>query len=168
MTFLAGQKLRASELNAAINAVDIGIVGRNFRTTNMTGITAITRCLSCSAPITAGRTYRISVYGEVFGNAGATTIQAELRYTTNGVEPSTTDTVMCQNNMTLPSTTGVPESCSMEAIYPSAISGTLFVALTLFRVAGAVTVAFTGSAVSPTHIEIADAGPTVAVSGTVY
>lgn len=163
MPFTAGQKVRASDLN------QIGVlVGRNQRTTNMTGVSAITRVLSCSAPVVSGRSYRVLAYGEIFGNSGATTVQSEFRYTTNGVEPTVTDTVMCQNNMTIPSVAGVPESCSMSAIYPAVSTGTLFVALCIFRVSGSVVVAWTGAANSPTHISIEDIGPTIGTTGTVY
>ena len=68
MAFTAGGKIRAADLNR-LGA----LVGRNQRTTNSGPITAITRVLSTSAPVVAGRTYRVTCYGELFGDSGAAT-----------------------------------------------------------------------------------------------
>src|SRR3546814_17140684 len=94
MTFVAGQKVRASELNDASTAVDQSIVGRNRRTSDSTPAASIVRVLSVIAPVIAGRTYRVVCDGELYSVLGAATSQSELRYTTNNTEPTTSSTIL--------------------------------------------------------------------------
>jgi hypothetical protein len=163
MTFVAGTKLRASELNR-LGAC----VARNRRTTNSAAITTIQRVLSVRAPVVNGRTYRVIAHGEVFGLSGATTTQNELRHTTNDTEPTTTSTVLARALVRHDSTGGVPDSVTIVGEFNATATGFLRVALCCTRVAGAVTVSWAADPTFPTTLVVEDLGLTVAVSGTVY
>ncbi len=163
MTFVAGQRLRASQL------AQVGVlVGRNQRTTNSTLGSTIARVLSTSAPIVSGRSYRVVASGEIYSDAGIATTQNELRFTTNGDEPLTTSTVMGRTIVRHDSTGAIPDGAHILAYYHSSTTGTLKVALCIQRVAGAVNVAWTADATFPTTLTIEDVGPTVTSTGTVY
>lgn len=163
MAFVAGQRLRASDLNQVGS-----LVGRNQRTTNSTLGTTILRVLSASALVVAGRTYRVTAAGEVFSNSGVATTQNEIRYTTNGVEPAATDTVLARALVQHASTSGVPDSVIIIGNFVAATSGTLFVVVCCTRVAGAVTVAWAADPTFPMTLTIEDVGTTVSTTGTIY
>lgn len=170
MAFTAGQKVRASELNAAIDAVDNRIVGRNQRTTDSTGSATIVRVLSVIAPVVAGRTYRVMCDGEVFisGNNAATS-QHELRYTTNNTEPTTSSTVLGRAVVRHDSVTTTPDQVHIEAMFHCVSTGTFRVAVTSTRVLGAAgNVTWTALATYPMILVVEDMGDTVTVTGTVY
>lgn len=168
MTFVAGEKLRASDLNDAIAAVDQSIVGRNRRTTDSTQSSSIIRVLSVIAPVVAGRTYRVVCDGQTFSNSGAATSQHELRYTTDNTEPTTSSPVLGRTLTRHDSTGGVPDGTHIEAEFVCTTSGILRVAVCTTRVGGSVAVAWTATSSYPMLLQVIDAGPTVATSGTVY
>lgn len=163
MTFTAGQKIRASELNR-LGA----IVGRNQRTTNSAPITTIARVISVTAPVVAGRTYRVMCYGELFGNTGAVTTQNELRFTTDNTEPLVTSAILGRSIVRHDSATGIPDSCIVVEHFYAAATGTLRIAVCTQRVAGAVTVAWTADAQFPMSLIVEDMGITIATTGTIY
>lgn len=163
MAFTAGQKIRAFELNR-IGAV----VGRNQRTTNATGISAIARVLSTTAPVVAGRTYRVHLHAEVFSSSGAATSQNELRYTTNNTEPTTTSTILTRGVIRHDSTTSVPDEFEITGYFAAVSTGTFRVAWCLQRVVGAVNVNCSADANFPATLTVEDVGDTVATTGTVY
>ena len=141
---------------------------RNQRTTNSTLASAIVRVLSVTAPVIAGRTYRVVCDGEVYSNTGAATTQHELRYTTNNTEPTTSSTVLGRAIVRHDSTTGTPDQCHIEALFMCVSTGTLRVAVTTTRVIGSVTVAWTADATYPMTLTVQDVGDTVSATGTVY
>lgn len=163
MAFTAGQRVRASELNRLGQ-----IVGRNQRVTDSAGISAIARVLSVTAPVKAGRSYRIICDGEVFSVSGAATSQHELRYTTNNTEPLTTSAIIGRALIRHDSTTGVPDQCHIEGLFNCVADGTLRVVVTTTRAVGAVNVAWTAASTYPMLLLVEDAGDTVATTGTVY
>jgi hypothetical protein len=162
MAIVAGQKIRASDLNT------IGVVvARNRRTTNTPAVTAATRVLSVIAPVTSGRTYRVLCHGEAFAASVPTTSQLELRYTTNNVEPTTTAPVLARA-LVNHEVTAVPDTFTIVGEYLSSTTGTLRVVLCTTRVVGTSTVTVVGDPAFPTHLSVEDVGPTVATTGTVY
>lgn len=162
MAFTAGGKIRAADLNR-LGA----IVGRNQRTTNIGTTGAIIRVLSTTAPVVAGRTYRVSAMFEVDAATVPATTQDELRYTTNNTEPTTSSPILnrylCDHRVS-----GVPDSEFIEALFFASTTGTLRVALCIQRVVGAGTVTLAGDPSFPSTLTIEDMGDTVATSGTVY
>lgn len=107
MTFVAGQKLRASELNDALDPVadlPLGVVARHRRTTTSSAVTSSTEAtavgiLRLGASVKAGRLYRVGCpqfasYGDAVNRA-----QAVISYTTNGVNPTTTSTLLTQSGV---------------------------------------------------------------------
>ncbi|GAA2543624.1 hypothetical protein [Pseudonocardia hydrocarbonoxydans] len=163
MAFTAGAKIRAADLNR-LGA----LVGRNQRTTNSAAITTIARVLSTTAPVVAGRTYRVTCYGELFGNSGAATTQNELRHTTNNTEPTTTSPILGRALVRHDSTIGIPDTCVIVAYFYASATGTLRVAVCTQRVAGTVTVAWTAAPDFPMSLTVEDVGDTIATTGTVY
>lgn len=163
MAYTAGGKIRASDLNR-MGAV----VGRNRRTTNSTLGSAITRVLSVTAPVVAGRSYRVTCHGEVYSNSGAATTQSELRHTTDNTEPSTTSAVLARAVVRHDSTAGIPDSVTIVGEFICTATGTLRVALCIQRVSGAVTVGWAADATFPTTLTVEDVGETVSATGTVY
>lgn len=164
MAFTAGQKVRASELNQVGS-----IVGRNQRTTNITSTSGSTpiRVLSTTAPVVAGRTYRVSAFFEVSVVTADATTQNELRYTTNDTEPTVSSTVLSRS-LTEHGVSGVPDSISIEAFFPAASTGTLTVALCISRVVGSGNITLEAGGTFPATIVVEDVGATVAATGTVY
>lgn len=162
MTFTAGQKLRASDLN------QVGVVvGRNRRTTNFSTTGAILRALSTTAAVVAGRSYRVTVRTEMFANTAPATSQNEVRYTTNNTEPLVTSPILCRA-LVDHRVSGVPDFCHIEGLFHATTTGTFRVALCIQRVLGAGDVASAANVDFPTFITVEDVGPTVSTTGTVY
>jgi hypothetical protein len=163
VTFFAGQRVRAADLNRLGQ-----IVGRNQRTTNSTPAAAITRVLSVTAPVKPFRTYRIVCDGEIFSANGAATSQSELRYTTNNTEPTTTSPILGRALVRHDSTTGAPDQCHIEGLFFNDIATVLRVVVTTTRVLGTVNVSWTADAAFPMTLTVEDVGDTIAATGTVY
>jgi hypothetical protein len=145
------------------------IVGRNVRTSDSPTFqgTAV-RILSTRAPVVDGRSYAIVVDGEVeMTSAGAATTQHELRYTTNDVEPTTSDTQLARA-VTYQDPSGTPVAVHDEAYFHASANGFLRVAVCSHRPVGSNTGQWTADTDRPMTLTIVDVGPTVATSGTVY
>lgn len=162
MAIVAGQKIRASDLNT------IGVVvARNRRTTNSPLATVATRILSVIAPVTSGRTYRVLAHGEAFAPSVPASSQIELRYTTNNTEPTTTSPVLARA-LVNHEVAGVPDNFTIVGEFLSSTTGTLRVCMCNTRVVGTSNVSVVGDPAFPTHLSVEDVGPTVATTGTVY
>jgi hypothetical protein len=168
MTFVAGQKLRASELN---DAIVTGVVGRNIRTTDQTGITTTeVRTLSTSANVVNGRSYRVWAQFEAYKSAVDATVvltQHSLRYTTDNTEPTITSTIL-HRTIFKHDIMATPDSLHCDALFHSAATGVFRVALTSLIAVGSGTATVAASATVPCILVIEDAGPTVTATGTVY
>lgn len=169
MTFTAGQKLGASDLN---NLVTSGyVVGRNRRTSAITTTTTTSgtaqRIISTTASVVSGRSYLISYQGEHFCSAVPASTGVELRITTDNTEPTTSSTQV-ERSILNHEVASVPDTTHISITYPATATGTLRVVATFHRPVGSGTLTATSSATAPCELVITDAGPTVAVSGTVY
>lgn len=152
----------------ALLAAAPAIVGRNQRTTDIVGITTITRVLSTVASVFAGRTYRVTFDGEAVSDLAAATSQHELRYTTNNTEPTTVSPVLDRAVVVHSSTAAIPDQVHVEGYFHCGATGVLRVALCTLRAAGSVSVAVAAAATFPAKLIIEDCGATVSTSGTVY
>lgn len=167
MTFVAGQKLKASDLN---DAIGYGIIARQQRTTDITTTGAITRVMGTIATVTSGRTYAVRAQAEMYKSAATATdvvSQSELRYTTDGTEPTVTSTVL-DRAIIHHQITGTPEMLNFTGLFHCTSSGTFRVVLTMIRAVGTGNITLSGGAAFPAVLVIQDVGLTVAVSGTVY
>lgn len=106
MTFVAGQKLRASELNDALDPVGdmpLGVIARHRRTTTSSAITASTSSaaiaiLRLATPVKAGRLYRVGCpQAAAYCEVSASRSQFVINYTENGTNPTTTSTQLTQS-----------------------------------------------------------------------
>lgn len=164
MAFTAGQKLRASDLNGVGN-----IVGKNLRTSTTVAAVGPVSVLSVRAPVVAGRSYRCSLNSECFGSVSDSLAQHDVHFTTNDVEPTSSDTVLFRALVTHASpTTGIPETISTFTVFDSVATGFLRLLHTVTRVTGSGNVSVSAGAVNPTWLTVEDIGPTIATSGTVY
>lgn len=143
------------------------LVGRELRTTNMTLITAITRVVQVSAPVTSGRSYAVRCSGEAYCDTSTGTSQHELRYTTNGVDPVVTDTVLDRSILNH-NVAGVPDCLLVDGIFDAGATGTLKVTLCTQRISGAGTINIAAASTFPLKLQVIDLGPTIANSGVIY
>lgn len=165
MSFTAGQRVRASALNLLGN-----LVGRNSRTAviTSTGTTAATatRVLSTSAPVVAGRSYRVRFRTNLRHSVNAAVGEIDIHFTTNNVEPAVTDTTLTQGLVYL-TTAGTSNTIEITATYDATATGTFRVMAAIYSsVAGTITLA--ASATNPTELDIEDIGDTISATGTVY
>lgn len=170
MTFVAGQKLRASELNNALDPVQelpTGMVARNQRTSNSSTYTSIARIISVRAPVVGGRTYKVQFQGEEFPTGGDAVGQTEMRYTTDDTEPLTSSTIMARA-LVHHINDGVPDAVAIVGLFHASSDGFLRVVICGTRVIGTATCAMAASASFPATLTVEDVGDTIAVSGTVY
>ncbi|QJY51246.1 hypothetical protein [Pseudonocardia broussonetiae] len=174
MAYVAGQKLRASELNTTVTDLEsnldtraAGIVGRNQRTTNSATYTTAARVLSARAPVVAGRSYRVSFHAEEFPTGGAAVGQTELRHTTTDVEPTTSSAILARA-LVHHINDGVPDSVVVVGFFHATANGFLRVAVVGNRVVGTAPCSIAASSSFPATLTIEDAGATVSTSGTVY
>lgn len=148
-----------------------GVVGRNRRTTTLstTASTSGTaqRIISTTASVTNGRTYKLWAHLEVDAATVPATSQVEMRYTTNNTEPTVSSTQVARA-VTDHRVASVPDSLDVIGLYPATASGTLRVAVMLFRAVGSGTLTVDATSTSLGEIVIEDMGPTVSTSGTVY
>jgi hypothetical protein len=147
------------------------IVGRNQRTTSIgtvatTASTAL-RIFTAQAQVLAGRTYRITVRGEMLNTAAATEAEVDVRYTTNGIEPTVADTQLFREIVKIDGIS-IPESLTGTKLYPATTDHQLRVTAMMFSALGGGTLSFGASATNPGEIAIEDCGHTVATAGTVY
>ena len=147
------------------------IVGRNQRTSTVstTATTAGTafRIFTAIAQVQAGNTYEVSFQGELRNSTAPSTAQVDFRYTTNGVEPTVSDTQLFRAIMRIDNIS-VPETVKGNKLYPAATDHELRVTAAMFSAIGGGTLVFDASAASPGEIFIEDKGPTVAISGAIY
>lgn len=149
-----------------------GVVGRNQRTTSL-GVPAgsagaLARVISTSAPVRPGRTYRVSAHAEVYTDGAPATVQAELRYTTDGTEPTTTSALV-NRWLGRADVDDIPVTVSPSGLYTPSSGGTLRAVLcTLALMSGGTGYQVGGLAGYPCEIVIEDVGPARAVSGAVY
>lgn len=147
------------------------IVGRNRRTTSVdtSATTAGTafRIMTVQAPVLAGHTYEISVRGEMLNTAAPSTAQIDVRYTTNGVEPTVADTQLYREIVRLDGVS-IPESVNGSFTYQATSDVQLRVTSMMFAATGVGTLTFGASASSPGEMTIEDKGFTVAIAGIIY
>lgn len=149
-----------------------GIVGRNQRTTSL-GVPAgsagaLARVISTSAPVRAGRTYRLSGHAEVYTDGAPATVQAELRYTTSGAEPTTTATLL-NRWLGRADVDDIPVTVSPSGLITPSSAGTLHVVLcTLALLSGGTGYQVGGAATYSAEITIEDVGEARGVTGTIY
>jgi len=178
-TFIgAGAWLRYQVAGSALPGSLLGLspfsgnfVGYKERTTDSSGFTTTeVRILSVRAPVRAGRTYRIIGYGEIVssGGGGAVTVESKIRYTTNDVEPTTSDTQLQRAESRNDSTGGVPRTVFITGKIDISSDGYLRAVVTSVRVEGTVTVIWTAGSGRAMTLEVQDCGPTVTQDGTVY
>lgn len=147
------------------------IVGRNRRTSsiNTTATSAGTalRIFTVQAQVLAGHTYEISMRGELLNTAAPSTAQIDMRYTTNGVEPTVSDTQLYREIVRLDGIS-IPESINGSFTYQATSDVQLRVTAAMFSAIGGGTLTFGASASSPGEMTIEDKGFTVAIAGTIY
>lgn len=146
------------------------VVGRNLRTTDFGSFTSNTRVLSVRAPVRNGRTYMVSVTGEVVLGVGTTdtTIQTELRITTDDTEPTTSSTQIGRGLNPISNDAGIPDPVHIAVPYVCTHDGWLRVAACSQRAVGSLDCFWTCASDRPMTLTIIDLGPTVSTSGTVY
>jgi hypothetical protein len=147
------------------------LVGRNRRTTavSTTATTATTafRMFTAQAQVLAGRTYEISVRGELRNTNVPCTAEIDVRFTTNGVEPTVADTQLYREVVRLDGVS-IPESINGSFEHIATTDAQLRVTAMMFAATGGGTLTFDCSATNPGEITITDKGHTVAAAGTVY
>jgi hypothetical protein len=147
------------------------LVGWNERNTTVstTATTAATafRIMTATAPVKAGRTYEVGFKGEMRNTVAPCTAEIDVRYTTNGTEPTVSSAQMFREIVRLDGVS-IPESVNGSKHYPATADGELRVTLAMFAATGGGTLTYDSSASAPGEITITDKGPTVAKTGTVY
>lgn len=143
------------------------IRGRQRRTTNISTAGAITRTVATSAAVVAGRTYRVWSQFEIDCTAVPATSQCEVRYTTNGVDPTVTDAILCRA-LIGHQTAAVPDSVHVDGLFVCTANATLKVVLCIARPIGSGTITLNAASTSPCELVIEDMGRTVTAAGTVY
>lgn len=147
------------------------IVGRNRRTTGVstTATSAATafRMFTAVAQVLAGRTYEVSVRGELRNTVAPSTAEIDVRYTTNGVEPTVSDTQLYREVVRLDGTS-IPESVNGSFLYTATTDVQLRVTAMMFSATGGGTLTYDCSASNPGEIIIEDKGHTIAIAGTIY
>lgn len=147
-----------------------GIVGRNQRTTdNTTYSSTFVRIIETRADVIAGRTYWIWSYGEFYGTASnQVLLQNELRYTTDGTEPTTSSTQLSRAIAFNSSTAGAATGIVTAGFYPATATGQFRITLCSASVAGTGDVKWTAASGRATDIVITDLGTSKSLVGTVY
>jgi hypothetical protein len=142
------------------------IAGWRTRTTNSAFFddTPKVRILSCRAPVVDGRTYFVTVSGEIEhdnggGGAVEATIQNEFRITTDDTEPEITDPQIGRG--LIYNANGIPVPTVIQVPYEATFTGFLRVAVVSFVPVGAVQARWTAASDRPMSLSVVDAGPTV-------
>lgn len=154
-------------VDTSITTKTARLIAREIRTSNMTGITAITRVVSVTAPIVNGHSYRVIANGEAYIDTSTGTSQHELRYTTNGVDPAVTDTVL-DRTIINHSVAGTPDALNIQALFDATSSGTFKATVCTQRVSGTGTANIAAAATFPLKLTVEDLGTTLTNTGTVY
>lgn len=164
MAFTAGQKVRASELNAQ------GVLlARGRRTTNSGGSTsAVVPLLRLDdVAVAAGRAYLIEINGGLFPS-GADTARADvtLRFTTTGATPTTGSPVLLLDGKQM-FTAGFVERYNASIVYVPGSNQLLSLLLCFQSVIYGANVSSYGTSSWPTEILITDLGADPGNVGTV-
>lgn len=151
-----------------------GIVGRNSRSSTLgvpfSGNGVLQRVMSTSAPVRSGRSYRVSSHAELYTDGGTIVVQAELRYTVDGSEPSVSSTLL-NRWLGRVVVNDIPITLSPSGIYTPSSGGLLRVVLCVlvFDLGGPDgSYEVGGLAGYPAELVIEDVGQTRATSGTIY
>lgn len=157
MPFTAGQKLRASELNAQ------GVVKARGRRTTGPGTTTATvrtsakKVIEVGASLTAGRAYMVSADKVGVFSAAVGRIGLQLTYTTNNTTPGAGSTALCFTQLDTPTGDQVVKS-DVGAIYVPGTNQTFRVVLSFWAVNPGTYGVFAASD-WPTDLLIVDLGP---------
>lgn len=159
MAFVAGQRLRASELNAAIVG---GIIARGNRGSVSTGTTATAATsaqgvLRLSCPMLSGRAYKVEALPFGVYCTAAATVGAQLTYTTNGTTPAATSTLLKFGQRQVPTASEV-QTLDISGIYVPSSDLTFGVLLSLWRVSGSGTAQMYGASTWPIELLVTDLG----------
>jgi hypothetical protein len=166
MSFTAGQKLRASELNSLGN-----LVGRHTRTSDETSALGGTAApvMSVRAPVVAGRTYLVSLWCDIYVATGSATVQVHNRMTTDDVEPTVGTAVYATPRSDIICVTSSQlYPCYARGLVDISSDGYLRVLTTIVRSAGAGNISMGAGAINPATLLVEDVGETIAESGTDY
>lgn len=147
------------------------LLGRNVKPSGTIAVTTAEKVvLVASAPVVAGRSYRLTGRTENDSGASGGVSNTMLRTTlgagsTVPADP-TTAAALVTRALFAHSVASVPDTCEVEGIYDCTTTGILKVALTVARAVGSaqITVRADGT---PIRLWIRDDGPTVADAGTV-
>lgn len=153
MAFTAGQKVRASELNAT------GVlIARGRRTTNSAAGTGVIGVLRLDdVPVTAGRCYLINARGGMWPTAaGDTRADVTVRFTTTGATPTTASPILALVGRQL-FTTGYVEPFDIAQTYTPG-SNQLLSLLLCFDSIDSDPIAAYGAADWPVEILVTDLG----------
>jgi len=158
MTFFAGDRLAAADLNAAFAALPQGIIARHTRnTTSLSGVGATETPFirMDNIPIRNGYSYEIIAPRLVLTTTATTTIGAvRLRGSTSG--NATIASAGIDGAEVRPATpvdtSNVPEQ-QIIGVYHSATTGSLSVLLSIIRVAGAGTVGLFSTVNIPMYVK---------------
>lgn len=163
MSFAAGQRVRAADLN------QLGqLVARNSRITASGAVTTTeTAFLSTRAPVVAGRSYLVTMQCESIGVTAGSYGQHALRHTTNDVEP-TIASAQLTRGIVYHAVANVPQTIVAAGVFDAGATGFLRVLHTLIRPIGTGNISASGSATLPAILTVEDLGDTIASSGTVY
>lgn len=156
MAFVAGQKVRASQLNAqgVIKARARRVTNTGASTGSVVGILRLD-----DVPVVAGRAYQITAIGGLFPNATDNVrIDATLRYTTNGATPTTASPILVLHGLTTV-TNGYVERYNIIHTYVPGVDQTLSLIMCFQSVAsGGAAVSSYAAADWPTEIIVTDMG----------
>lgn len=152
MTFTAGQKVRASQLNE--QGV---IVARARRIVNTAGSAAAFGILRLDdIPILAGRAYELQATGGIFPNAANLHCDMFLRHTTDGSTPGVASPALMQESMEL-NRNGFVYGYKIRYIHVPPADQTLSLLITAIQTVGGSIAAY-AAANWPTEITIIDLG----------
>lgn len=155
MTFTAGQKLRASELNE--QGVLVARASRVTSTGASTGSTVGIVRLD-DVPVTAGRAYSVHAHGGLYPtsiNGGR--VDVTVRYTVDGSTPSVSSSVLALRGVQL-FTAQFVEAYDVDIVYVPSVNETLSLLLCFSTVITTDATQSYGATSWPTEITVTDLG----------
>ncbi len=153
MTFTAGQKVRASQLNE--QGV---IVARARRVINKTGGATVFGILRLDdIPILQNRAYEVKMVGAIFPASANANADVFMRYTTDGSTPSVSSPTLKQNNVELIRAVFV-YAFDTSVIYVPSTDQVLSILITCLSTVGGISISGYAAADWPTEITITDLG----------
>ena len=162
MTFFAGQKTRASELNDLIDkdsVLPLGIQARGNRTSSSTTTTTEVGVLRVDdVPMYVGRIYKIWTSPLRLDTSVANDVaRALIRYTTDGSTPTTSSTTMTTAQSTLANATD-GNSVDICIDYTPSADELFSVLLCVARRSGTGNISIDGASTLPINIVVEDGG----------